>query len=253
MSKKRLENPLIKLRELLKHAEQLDEEGRKKLFFGALEIANNVDLQNATYAENFWNEMNEVDGGNDTPNELPNSVGEFGRDVNNPIPVNGTLGEVTYLSRLIWNDEKKPQFVTFHRLGSRLSDKFDRLIDIFEVLTIDGENYDILYLDMYHVNQSKKAPKNYKLADKQIVGITGECMGPNSDFPKGTLERTFQYAMTFLGAPIVNPLLHTLNFENGFKTAQEHRNKNLIIEATSKLPGMKLPDGFVITPPDNQK
>ena len=44
MSKKRLENPLIKLRELLKHAEQLDEEGRKKLFFGALEIANNVDL-----------------------------------------------------------------------------------------------------------------------------------------------------------------------------------------------------------------
>ena len=33
--------------------------------------------------------------------ELPGAKGEFGRCVTNPVPVNGPVGELTYLSRLV--------------------------------------------------------------------------------------------------------------------------------------------------------
>ena len=46
--------------------------------------------------------------------EIAGPVGEFGRDPRNPIPVNGPLGELTYLSNLRTVDS---QPIMFHRLG----------------------------------------------------------------------------------------------------------------------------------------
>ena len=47
--------------------------------------------------------------------QLPNATGEFGRSPSNPIPVNGPLGEVVYLSRLT-TETGAP--VMFHRVGA---------------------------------------------------------------------------------------------------------------------------------------
>src|SRR5262249_40522622 len=60
--------------------------------------------------------------------EIAGAVGEFGRDPRNPIPVNGPLGELTYLSSLRTVDS---QLIMFHRLGSTSN------VDIYEMVSLD--------------------------------------------------------------------------------------------------------------------
>ena len=46
--------------------------------------------------------------------QLPNALGEFGRSPGNPILVNGPLGEITYLSKLlVANSKEKITFISF--------------------------------------------------------------------------------------------------------------------------------------------
>lgn len=80
------------------------------------------------------------------------AVGEFGRDPRNPIPVNGPIGEVLYLSSLV---SERGDFLFAHRLGSQ------NKIDVFETVTADGENWDLLYLSLYHPRRSRIAPLCY--------------------------------------------------------------------------------------------
>src|SRR5262245_1158330 len=47
--------------------------------------------------------------------EVPTSFGEFGLTLTNPIPVNGAMGEVAYLSSLRHLGKTN---ILFHRLGS---------------------------------------------------------------------------------------------------------------------------------------
>ena len=73
----------------------------------------------------------------------PNATGEFGRTPTNPILVNETWGEITYLSRLVTPDGQR---MIFHRLGSGAG-----ALDIFELISVDGTFYARLYVDMYPV------------------------------------------------------------------------------------------------------
>jgi hypothetical protein len=77
--------------------------------------------------------------------EVEGAIGDFGRAVRNPIPVNGPLGELIYLSNL---RTMKSQKIMFHRLGSLGG------IDAYEVVSLDGEVWDILFLDLYHPRKS---------------------------------------------------------------------------------------------------
>jgi hypothetical protein len=88
--------------------------------------------------------------------ETPGTQGRFGYDVGNPIPVNGQLGELTYLSRLVSGSGER--FV-FHRLGS-----IDTT-DVYEVVTVTGREWLILYVDMYHPRRSRKAPEGLRLVE----------------------------------------------------------------------------------------
>jgi hypothetical protein len=79
----------------------------------------------------------------------------FGLTRENPVPVNGQLGQLTYLSRL--RTQNGDGFV-FHRLGS------EGTVDLYELLSFRGEMRFIAYLDMYHPRRSRKP----------IVGLTLE-------------------------------------------------------------------------------
>ena len=93
--------------------------------------------------------------------ELPNARGEFGRFPSNPIPTNGPLGEVMYLSRLR-TETGSP--VMFHRL--RAEEGVAGPVDVYEVLSLDGKIREILFLSMYHPRKSKKVPSGYTYAAK---------------------------------------------------------------------------------------
>src|SRR5689334_7980596 len=85
--------------------------------------------------------------------EIVGAVGELGRDPRNPIPVNGPLGEVIYLSNLRMDS----QHIMFHRLGAVSN------VDVYETVSIDGAKWDILFLDQYHPRKSRVPPSGYQL------------------------------------------------------------------------------------------
>jgi hypothetical protein len=85
--------------------------------------------------------------------DIAGAVGEFGRDPRNPIPVNGPLGELIYLSNVRTADS---QPIMFHRLGSISN------VDIYETVSFDGAIWDILFLHQYHPRKSKRPPSGYQ-------------------------------------------------------------------------------------------
>jgi len=119
---------------------------------------------------------------------LPGAIGDFGRCLETPIPVNGALGQVTYLSKLRTSADSR---LLFHRLGSK-SGPYG-FVDLFEVLSFDGQIHETLYLDFYHPRRSSLAPSGYYLSD-EISFITGDHIG-YPDFPNGYREITFENAV----------------------------------------------------------
>lgn len=99
--------------------------------------------------------------------QLPGAFGEFGREISNPVPVNGAKGEIKYLAKL---RGKGGLPVLFHRIGSMSSPVTPHSVDAYELLRSDDESgslrprydkWDVLYLDMYHPRRSELAPSNY--------------------------------------------------------------------------------------------
>lgn len=84
--------------------------------------------------------------------------------IDNPILVNETWGEITYLSRLLTADGQR---MIFHRKGSVAG-----AIDAFELVSGDGKFFDRFYVEMYHRHCSKKAPTGYTLLEF-VDAITG--------------------------------------------------------------------------------
>lgn len=154
--------------------------------------------------------MGEVD-------EWPDAEGEFGRCETNPILVNRTLGELTYLSRLVREDSG--QRMIFHRLGS-----LELGIDLFELVSEDGEFYDLLYVDMYHHHCSQKAPKGYQLLEF-VNGITGTSEF-DENFPRRIMITLTDVAENKFGAPIVSPAVKNFDKVQAAKTIAENRRKN---------------------------
>ncbi len=133
---------------------------------------------------------------------VPGATGEFGRDLNNPIPVNGPFGEAQYLSSLM-TDAGQP--IAFQRLGS-----LDR-VDLYETVGLDGNAWDALYLTRYFPRKSRQAPKGFRFAAESersvlIRGVNDQA----EDFPFGTHDRVVRYTRRILGMPIADPRLKSL-------------------------------------------
>ena len=153
--------------------------------------------------------MGEVD-------EWPDAEGEFGRCETNPILVNRTLGELKYLSRLV--HEETGQRMIFHRLGS-----LELGIDLFELISEDGNFYDLLYVDMYHHHCSQKAPKGYQFLEF-VNGITGTSEF-DENFPRRIMITLTEVAESKFGAPIVSPAVKNLDKVQAAETIAKNRMK----------------------------
>ncbi len=139
----------------------------------------------------------------DSVDVVPGAWGEFARDLNNPIPTNGPLGEILYLSSLKLEDGRP---IAFQRLGS--VDK----VDVFEVVTFDGGWWDLLHLTMYFPRKSKVAPTGYRFFGEErgqfwIRGVND--FAP--EFPAGILRRTVEYTERRFGWSIADPGLKSLD------------------------------------------
>ena len=109
--------------------------------------------------------------------EKAGASGQFGMSVGNPIPTNGPVGELAYLSRL---RTSAGESLFFHRIGSQGS------IDVFEAVSTSGSEWFIFFLDMYYPRRSRKAPEGFKIFSQpsQFSGFTKFC----SDFPRDFSE-----------------------------------------------------------------
>lgn len=134
-------------------------------------------------------------------NMINNGVGDFGYSFENPIPVNGPIGELIYLSKLCTDDNQR---ITFHRIGSGKNQ-----VDIYEVISIDGKQHDILFFDMYYKGKSNVAPKGYKIL-KDIDGIMG-INSRNDTFPKNQIKYTREAINRMIGIPLVSTSLKNLD------------------------------------------
>jgi hypothetical protein len=139
--------------------------------------------------------------------ELPNGHGAFG-SLKNPIPVNGPIGELAYLSKLRTLAGER---LLFHRLGSVDT------IDLFEVVTWSGSNWYLLYLDMYHPRRSRKAPTGFVLSEgpSHFTGFNQFCC---KDFPNDFLQYHAQvavgqkFALAYISAPTIEKILGSASF-----------------------------------------
>lgn len=108
----------------------------------------------------------------------PNGSGSFGFSETNPIPVNGPIGQLAYLSRL---EDQSGQRILFHRLGAI------NAIDVFEAVTFDGNKWFILFLDYYHPRRSRLAPEGFRFTKEvpQFSGFHNYC----ENFPYDFIEK----------------------------------------------------------------
>lgn len=98
----------------------------------------------------------------------PNGRGAFGFCETNPIPVNGPVGEMAYLSRLETNSGER---ILFHRIGAI------NKVDVYEAVTFSGSEWFIFYLDFYHPKRSRALPDGFRItkAAPQFSGFHNYC------------------------------------------------------------------------------
>lgn len=148
-------------------------------------------LQNSFMPGPLYKQM-EANGGVD---EIPSSFGNFGHAITNPIPVNGSLGEVLYLSNI---STKSGHKVFSHRIGSAKN------IDIFEIVSINGDFWDILYLNMYYIRKSRKVPTGYKFQNGDDILLLRSTAYYLPEFPNDFHSVLTNFSETILGMSIAD-------------------------------------------------
>lgn len=109
--------------------------------------------------------------------KAPDGTGPFGFTETNPIPVNGPIGQLAYLSKL---ETLTGQRVLFHRIGA-----ID-YVDVFEAVSFDGSQWFILFVDLYHPRRSRLLPEGFKFTTEvaQFSGFHKFCENFPYDFPE---------------------------------------------------------------------
>lgn len=174
--------------------------------------------------EQLQNSMNhplireKISGGLDV-DKLPHGIGDFGRCGENPIPVNGALGEMVYLSLLQTNDTHKR--LLFHRLGSVEG------LDVYETVSLDGRRWDILFFSMYHPRRSRIAPMGYILTDPRSQPLLYGTNRRVTEFPIGLREAIRQTTEEVMGIPLPPPEVRQAEENVRFERPREHDERIL--------------------------
>lgn len=103
--------------------------------------------------QNAMGQERSVDG------KVPGGTGPLGYSINNPIPVKGTFGPVSYLARLRTLDGIK---VEYQRLGSTWTVHIKYPIDIY-LISYNNEEIGKLYFCGYFTDVSDKCPEGLSL------------------------------------------------------------------------------------------
>lgn len=136
----------------------------------------------------------------------PNGTGPFGFSENNPIPVNGPIGQLAYLSRL---ETQKGDRILFHRIGAV------NTIDVFEAVTFSGSDWFILFTDLYHPRRSRATPDGFRFTKEvpQFSGFHKYCPNFPYDFVemKGT-ERESGLSFAYMAISKVTQQIQNREF-----------------------------------------
>lgn len=123
--------------------------------------------------------------------QIPGAYGSFGTTSTNPIPVNGIIGEIVYMSGL---RSKTGVGFYYHRLGSLSSPPSNNPIDEYELVASDASEWRKLFFDCYYPRRSMKVPDGLtripwnSLNDTLKVLFKLPCGGANikiDNFPMG--------------------------------------------------------------------
>lgn len=148
---------------------------------------------------------------------LPHGIGEFGRTPENPIPVNGFIGEFIYLSRLATKDTH--QKILFHRIGSV------ECVDAYETVSIDGRTWDILFFSMYHPRKSRKAPEGYELVSIQKQPLIYGTNRRLAQFPLGVYKAISDDTEKLLGMSLPPSEVRIAEEKVQFQRPEEHKRR----------------------------
>ena len=120
--------------------------------------------------------------------------GPFGLCLANPIPVNGPIGQILYLSSLRFAGQR----VLFHRIRSVGA------IDLYECTAADGTHWDILFLSMYHPRKSKLPPRGYSITATRFLSGVSRAV---PDFPQALYDEIVFYSTNRFGFSLADPSL----------------------------------------------
>ena len=148
----------------------IEDSGKKVSFLEAVGVVSyvifdKIDPQLNTY-ESVKGSLAATFGSDDQGydcDEIPFAVGEFGRDVTNPIPVRGIGGVHVYLGRLRTASGAK---VVAKRVRALSVENQPGKTDEYELLTEQGGSLGKLYVCGYHRRVSGKALRGFMLAPK---------------------------------------------------------------------------------------
>lgn len=102
-------------------------------------------------------------GNNEKCDEVKGASGEFGYEISNPIPADGSW----YCSRLRCPNNH-PYW--YHRLGSVGYGPDSHMIDHVEMICFNSESHISLFFDMYHEGSTSHTPQNLTLDTPEAKG-----------------------------------------------------------------------------------
>jgi hypothetical protein len=187
----------------------------------------NFMLDEPTQNNMYPSELQQMMAAGGAVDEIAGAVGDFGRDIRNPIPVNGPIGELVYISSMALPGGCA---IMGHRLGSL------NKIDIFETIALDGSRWDILFFDMYHTQKSKRLPRGYQESSQPFLLATNTMVPA---FPCGMYEEMRTCTERMIGTPLVSPQLRDERSFQGFSRPTGHLKglEALRLQFRTKAPG----------------
>ena len=96
--------------------------------------------------------------------EIEGAKGQFGKNVDNPIPVNTIAGNTRYLEKIRTTQGEK---ILYERRGSTLGEAVEKPIDVYEIMDLKKNVIDKFFISPYHKKDSQKAPEGYILIDEK--------------------------------------------------------------------------------------
>ncbi len=182
----------------------------QQIFDKARRFLDDETAQNNALPEQFHRALSQ----NPPVDQIKNSFGEFGRTLTNPIPVNGPVGQLVYLSRL---ETLNGVPIAFHRLGAHDN------VDVFEVVSEDGRHWDILYLSLYFLRKSQAVPSGYRsMTDQGRRALLRGTTQYVDSFPRGIWHATLECTKRMIGLPIGDTNLKIFDTENDVARPQKH-------------------------------